>query len=72
MDKLEARGRLPEKIEGTIHYGQNWPNNVYKGGEYEFPKGEDITDYHLYSLEWEPGVLRWYIDNVRLCEVKKD
>jgi len=23
----------------------------------------DITDYHLYSLEWEPGVLRWYIDN---------
>ena len=63
VDIMEARGRLPEKIEGTIHYGQNWPNNVYKGGEYEFPEGEDITDYHLYSLEWEPGVLRWYIDN---------
>ena len=63
IDIMEARGRLPEKIEGTIHYGQNWPNNVYKGGEYEFPEGEDITGYHLYSLEWEPGVLRWYIDN---------
>ncbi len=63
IDIMEARGRLPEKVEGTIHYGQNWPNNVYKGQEYVFQEGTDITEYHLYSLEWEPGVLRWYIDN---------
>lgn len=63
IDIMEARGRLPEKVEGTIHYGQNWPNNVYKGQEYVFPADTDITDYHLYSLEWEPGILRWYIDN---------
>ena len=63
IDIMEARGRLPQKVEGTIHYGQNWPNNVYKGQEYIFPEGTDITDYHLYSLEWEPGILRWYIDN---------
>jgi len=63
IDIMEARGRLPKKVEGTIHYGQNWPNNVYKGQEYVFPQDTDITDYHLYSLEWEPGVLRWYIDN---------
>ena len=63
IDIMEARGRLPQKVEGTIHYGQNWPNNVYKGQEYIFPEETDITDYHLYSLEWEPGILRWYIDN---------
>ena len=63
IDIMEARGRLPKKVEGTIHYGQNWPNNVYKGQEYIFPEDTDITDYHLYSLEWEPGILRWYIDN---------
>jgi len=63
IDIMEARGRLPDRIEGTIHYGQNWPNNIYKGQEYIFPEGTDITDYHLYSLEWEPGKLSWYIDN---------
>ena len=63
IDIMEARGRIPDRVEGTIHYGQNWPNNVYKGEEYIFEEGTDITDYHLYSLEWEPGILRWYIDN---------
>ena len=64
IDIMEARGRLPDRIEGTIHYGQNWPNNVYKGQEFVMTADTDITDYHLYSLEWEPGILRWYIDNV--------
>ncbi len=64
IDIMEARGRFPDRIEGTIHYGQNWPNNVYKGEEFVLTEDTDITDYHLYSLEWEPGVLRWYIDNV--------
>ena len=64
IDIMEARGRLTDRIEGTIHYGQNWPNNVYKGQEFVLTEDTDITDYHLYSLEWEPGVMRWYIDNV--------
>lgn len=64
IDIMEARGRLPDRIEGTIHYGQNWPNNIYKGQEFVMTADTDITDYHLYSLEWEPGILRWYIDNV--------
>lgn len=64
IDIMEARGRLTDRIEGTIHYGQNWPNNIYKGQEFVLTEDTDITDYHLYSLEWEPGILRWYIDNV--------
>lgn len=63
IDIMEARGRLPEKAGGTLHYGKNWPNNVYKGKDYVFEAGTDITDYHIYSLEWEPGILRWYVDD---------
>lgn len=63
IDIMEARGRVPDRVEGTIHYGQNWPNNVYKGEEFVFPEDTDTTEYHLYSLEWEPGVLRWYVDD---------
>lgn len=63
IDIMEARGRLPGTVGGTLHYGGNWPNNTYKGMEYNFPEGTDISDYHLYSLEWEPGQMRWYVDD---------
>ncbi|MDF2837930.1 MAG: glycoside hydrolase family 16, partial [Paenibacillus sp.] len=62
IDIMEARGRLPETVDGTIHYGKGAPNNKATGSHYVFPQGEDFTDFHTYSLEWEPGELRWYVD----------
>ncbi|MHA6485186.1 carbohydrate binding domain-containing protein [Paenibacillus sp. strain BS8-2] len=62
IDIMEARGRLPETVDGTIHYGKGSPNNKATGSHYEFPEGEDFTGFHTYSLEWEPGELRWYVD----------
>lgn len=29
---------------------------------YKFPDNQTIADYHVYSLEWEPGLLRWLVD----------
>lgn len=62
IDIMEARGRLPGTVDGTIHYGKGAPNNKATGSHYAFPEGEDFTDFHTYSLEWEPGELRWYVD----------
>lgn len=63
IDIMEAKGRLPEGVGGTLHYGKVWPGNTYKSQDYSFPEGTDITDFHVYSLEWEPGVMRWYVDD---------
>ncbi|SFE74968.1 S-layer homology domain-containing protein [Paenibacillus catalpae] len=62
IDIMEARGRLPHEVGGTIHYGKNAPNNKATGAAYYFPEGESITGYHTYSVEWEPGEIRWYVD----------
>jgi len=62
IDIMEARGRLLGEIGGALHYGGTWPNNKFAAKTYHFPEGEDITDYHVYGLEWEPGELRWYVD----------
>lgn len=62
IDIMEAAGKDTSTVGGTIHYGEEWPNNTYTGDEYHFPEGEDYTGYHTYSLEWEPGELRWYVD----------
>ncbi len=63
IDILEAKGRLPNRIYGTVHFGQPWPGNKYSGDMYKFPGGSTIQDYHVYALEWEPGVLRWLVDD---------
>ena len=63
IDILEAKGRLPNRVYGTVHYGQPWPGNKYTGSMYKFPNDETIADYHVYSLEWEPGLLRWLVDD---------
>ncbi|MDA3901502.1 MAG: carbohydrate binding domain-containing protein [Spirochaetes bacterium] len=62
IDIMENRGSDPDKIEGTIHYGAPWPNNSSSGGEYIFPDGESVAEYHVYAIEWVPGEIRWYVD----------
>ncbi|WP_058486695.1 carbohydrate binding domain-containing protein [Defluviitalea phaphyphila] len=63
IDIMEVKGRIPNEVMGTIHYGGSWPNNVYNGGKYVFPDNQDITDFHEYAIEWEPGEIRWYVDD---------
>ena len=66
IDILEAKGRLPNRVYGTVHFGQTWPGNKYSGGMYKFKgtpdSGGTIESFHVYSLEWEPGLLRWLVD----------
>lgn len=62
IDVMESWGSQPDKIAGTIHYGENWPNNKYTGKDYHFPDGQRIDQWHTYAVEWEPGELRWYVD----------
>jgi len=62
IDIVEARGSDPSKVGGTIHFGDEWPNNKSAGETYSFPGGTSFTGFHVYVLEWEPGELRWYVD----------
>ena len=63
IDIMEGWGSTPEKICGTIHFGDAWPNNTYLTNNYEFPAGESSADWHVYAIEWERGVIRWYVDD---------
>lgn len=72
IDIMEIRGRLPDEVAGTIHYGKDYPNNANSGGSYYFSESDvnadsDVNDYHVYALEWEPGEIRWYVDGELYC-----
>jgi beta-glucanase (GH16 family) len=63
IDVMEARGQEPTKVLGTLHYGGRWPANTHSSKDYTLPKNETIADFHVYALEWEPGEMRWLVDN---------
>jgi beta-glucanase (GH16 family) len=62
IDILEAKGHELTKVLGTLHFGSSWPANTHIGKDYVFPEKGTLTDFHVYTLEWEPGEIRWYVD----------
>ena len=63
IDIMENAGGTPDHIGGAIHYGGQWPNNTYTAKDYYFPEGRDVTDMNVYAVEWEPGEIRWYVND---------
>jgi beta-glucanase (GH16 family) len=62
LDIVEEVGDKPSTAFGTIHYGGSWPANVHTGDKFTLPSGTLADDWHVYAVEWEQGVIRWYID----------
>lgn len=62
IDIVELVGHEPQKIYGSIHYGGEWPNNTHSTDEYSSVEGKLTDDFHIFSIEWEEGEIRWYID----------
>jgi beta-glucanase (GH16 family) len=63
IDILENIGKEPTIVHGTVHgpgyYGANGLTSSYS-----LPGNERFADdFHLYAVEWEPEVIRWYVDN---------
>jgi len=63
IDIMEVLGDNVAKMYSTIHYGE--PHGEQQG-TYElnpFKEGTFETEYHDYSVEWEPGEIRFYVDD---------
>lgn len=64
IDIMEYRGDLISKIDGTLHYGNSFPNNQYDGDPYTLSSGDFTNSFHLFAVEWEPNAIRWYVDGI--------
>lgn len=65
IDIVEGTNRM-DHVFGTIHFGGPWPHNVFQGARYDGPEhhpiGDFSADFHVYTLEWQPYEMRWYVD----------
>lgn len=62
IDVMEFVGRLPTEVFGTIH-GPGYAGGDSFGNIYDF--GVNVPDdYHVYVVEWEEDLIRWYVDGI--------
>ena len=59
IDILEVLGNQVDTAYGTIHYGEP---HAQQQGTYVLKDGTFADDFHEFSVEWEPGEFRFYID----------
>ena len=63
MEAVNLGGSGGNSVVGTLHYGGEWPNNVFTGDQYVVPSSA-TDEFHTYALEWDVDELRWYVDGV--------
>jgi len=62
IDIMEAKGRLPRQVSGTLHYGKDWDHKQIDEFSYTFEHDGTIHEFHDYALEWESESIRWLVD----------
>ncbi len=63
LDILEVQGTRPNVVMGTVHYGDNWPDNQHSGKEYTL-ENSTVEEWHTYAVEWTEKYIKWYVDDI--------
>lgn len=61
MEMVGGSGR-----ENTIHGTAHWDDNGHKqyGQSYTLSSGTFSDDFHIFSIEWTPTFIKWYVDGI--------
>ena len=66
IDVFEGRGRTPNMVFGTLHYGAQWPDNINMSDAFNITrdgyKKTGIDDWHVYSVQWDAQNIKIYCD----------
>lgn len=64
MDIMENIGREPSIVHGTIH-GPGYSGGNGLEASYSLSNGRHFSDdFHTFAIEWEPNVVRFYVDGL--------
>ncbi len=59
IDIMEVHGSDPKTTYATLHYGN--PHGQSQGSK-TLDNGTFADDFHTYTVEWNPGEIKWYVD----------
>lgn len=62
LDILEIRGREPDRVVGSAHWGDtNWRHTL-DNASYRLPEGSFAEGAHTFAIEWTPYSIVWSVD----------
>lgn len=64
IDVMEAVGQTPNTLYGSVHEPSSSAPVASASQAYALPSGNLSDAFHVYALEWKPGRLDFYVDNV--------
>lgn len=63
IDLMEIVGDRPREVLNSIHFGSAFPRRSLITTTHALPPGSLVSDWHVYACEWEPGEIRFYVDD---------
>jgi beta-glucanase (GH16 family) len=62
IDVMEWQGAQPRRDFMTVHFSTKSTQNDSIGATFHGPNFANA--FHVYAVDWEPGALTWYVDNI--------
>ena len=64
IDLMEIVGEKPHEVLNSIHFGSTGSDGrALITHVHPLPGGSTVADWHTYAVEWEPGEIRFYVDD---------
>jgi len=70
IDIMEMLGEAEETVYGNIHYVNSDHEHDEDLGFSILGEGKYSDDYHIYSMEWSPGNIKWLVDGEYFHEIE--
>lgn len=70
IDIMEAKGRLENKVDTTLHFGKAWNEHDYVTQETTLSSNTD--EWHTYAVDWTADAISWFVDGQKVLTVTKD
>ena len=67
IDLMEIVGDKPHEVLNSLHYGSSFPKRTLHTHVHPLPQvphRSSVSDWHVYAVEWEPGEIRFFVDDV--------
>ena len=71
IDIMEYRGQEPTIVHGSMH-GPGYSGGQAVTKQYDLITDRLDTDFHVYGIEWGPGYVNYYVDDVLYNQITRE
>ena len=72
IDIMEGKGRLPNWVSSAIHFGPDYQHRKFFSKAFQSVKDNFQNEWHIFSVEWVPNQIQWFVDGQVYHTVKKE